>query len=389
MKIAIDATPVAHGSRAIRRHSKNLIEAMLRQDPLNEYRLLYIDKNRQRERYIPITGYTHVRECIIPAPNRILKPLWQYMSLPKAEWLTGKFDIFYATDLYFPPVAKGIVLGSVRGIAYHVIEKLLDSKDVSALKKGLAYTLKNSDYLLAVSENTRIELMEKLDVPSERIFVVTHGIDPAFCKIQDRDALSKRLEKKWGLSSDYVLFVGVIGHHKNVMRILKAYNDLRKKGIDAPLVLAGPPGSAWNDVKRFVNANNLSRFVCMTGLIDQDKGELTDLYNGASLFVFPSFYEGWTSPPLEAMACGTPVITSNCSSLPETVGDAARQIDPEDIEGLAIAMENILSDRLLRSDFIEKGFAHVKKHTWEKAAEKMTGIFNEIHLNGPWAGRKK
>jgi len=388
MKIAIDATPVIHGSRAIRRHSKNLIETMIRRDSINAYKLLYVDWRRQHKRYVSLSENRSVREHVIPVPSRLLSLTWQKFSLPKAEWFVGEFDIFYATDLYFPPPREGLVLGSVRGIAYHMIEGKLDPDEVTSLKKGLAYTLKHADYLLAVSSQTKKDLIEWLGIPADRICVVSHGVDPCFKRLQDHNALSRRLSEKWGFSFPYILYVGVIGHHKNIMGLLRAFSILRKNGFEILLVLAGPPGSAWEEVKTWIADKDFKNSVYLTGLIDQDNEELIDLYNGASLFVFPSFYEGWTSPPLEAMACGTPVITSNCSSLPETVADAAIKVDPNNTEELAYEMERVLSDKMLQSELIKKGFDHVALHTWEKAAAKLIQVFADIQKRGPWKRRR-
>jgi glycosyltransferase involved in cell wall biosynthesis len=388
MKIAIDATPVAHGNRAVRRHTKNLIETLLRLDSANDYKLLYIDFRRKRSRYCSIPTSPRISEYVVSIPGRFLKPPWQYLGLPKSEWLIGPFDIFYATDLYFPPTTRGLVLGSVRGLAYQMIENKLDPREVSLLRKGLDYSLKHADYLLAVSYKTREELIEEFGVPNERIYVVRHGIDARFRRIENPVALSKRLQKKLGHSSPYILFVGVIGYHKNIMNLLNAHQILWNQGIRLPLVLAGPPGSAWQEAQRWVTNENREKYVQFLGLVDQDSAELTDLYNGAALFVFPSFYEGWSTPPLEAMACGTPVITSNCSSLPETVGNAALQIDPNDVEELAHVMEKVLSDQALRYALIKRGLEHVALHTWENAAKKLIEVFTDIQLKGPWTGRR-
>jgi len=389
MTIAIDVTPVVHGSRAAKRHSKNLTETLLRIDTTNDYKLLYLDWRHQQKRYIPLPANSLARECVISIPAKFLQALWQYLVLPKAEWMMGPFDILYATDLYFPPASRGLILGTVRGIAYHIISGQIQEEEVAKLQKALAYTLKHADYLLAVSYKTREELIERLGIPGERIYVVRHGVDPCFRRLEDRSALSLRLTNKLGFSPPYILFVGVIGHHKNIIGLLRAYSILRSRGFTIPLVLAGPPGSAWEEAQGWIVKEGLGNSVYLIGSVDQDSGELTDLYNGTSLFVFPSFYEGWTAPPLEAMACATPVITSNCSSLPETVGDAALQVDPNDPEELADAMEEILTDESLRKKLIEKGRERATSHTWEKAAQELIEVFRDMRLRGPWKERKK
>jgi glycosyltransferase involved in cell wall biosynthesis len=218
--------------------------------------------------------------------------------------------------------------------------------------------------------------------------VVNHGLDPHFRILNDRTSLYKRLEKRFRITDPYILFVGVIGYHKNIIGLLKSYEILRDQGVKLSLVLAGPPGSAWKEIKNWKLKKGWENCLFTVGLIDQNNGELRDLYNGASLFVFPSFYEGWTAPPLEAMACGTPVITSNRSSLPETVGDAAIKIDPNNTEELAYQMRRVLSDKFLQNSLVEKGLVHVKSHTWESAAAKILKVFNDIKIRGPWTEKR-
>jgi glycosyltransferase involved in cell wall biosynthesis len=389
MIITIDATPVAHGRRAIRRHTRNLIEALFRAESSNDYKLLYIDWHKKRSRYCSIPTTLRVDEYVVRIPARFLKTSWQHLGRPMSERLVGPFDILYATDLYFPPANRGMILGSVRGIAYHVIEDKLQPNEVNLLRKGLAYTLKHADYLLAVSNKTREDLMERLAVSSERIYVVPHGVDSRFKTLENREALAIRLQRRLGFTSPYILFVGVIGYHKNVMNLLKAYGILWDRGVKLPLVLAGPPGTAWREAQSWIAQKRLQKDIHLLGLVDQDSDELTDLYNGAAVFVFPSFYEGWSAPPLEAMACGTPVITSNCSSLPETVGNAAIQVDPNNHEELVHVMEKVLSDEMLQSELIRKGLEHVASHTWENAAGKLIDIFAEIHARGRCKSRRK
>jgi len=354
----------------------------------HEYKLFYLDRKRRNQRYIKLPDGRSVREYIISVPGRILQPGWKYLTLPKAEWFIGNFDIFYATGMFFPPSASGIVLGTVHGLAYYTIEEKLVQKEAASLKKGLAFTLKHADYLLAVSDQTRKELFQFLNVPEERVYVVNHGLDPHFRILNDRTSLYRRLEKRFGITEPYILFVGVIGYHKNILGLLKSYEILRNHGVKLPLILAGPPGSAWKEVQNWIKEKGWGNCLFTVGLIDQNNGELRDLYNGASLFVFPSFYEGWTAPPLEAMACGTPVITSNCSSIPETVGEAAIMVDPNNPEELAYKIIKVFNDELLKNSLINKGLTHVKLHTWEKAATKMNDVFIDIQSRGPWRGKR-
>jgi glycosyltransferase involved in cell wall biosynthesis len=345
------------------------------------YNLLYFDYKGKKNQYLNTYSYD-VTEKIIRIPYRILTPFWKKLSFPKLESITESGNIFYTNEFYFPPTKKSIILATIHGLAYKIIPHRLPSKVIKSLNQGLSFILKHADYLVAVSETTKEELITKVGVAPERIYVVTHGVDQRFRIEESLPAVLERLKKKYGISRPYVLFVGAIGIHKNIMGILKAYKILSQDTV-YDLVLAGPQDSAWVAAKQFICEHNLSNRVHFLGHIF-DTEKLVDLYNGANLFVFPSFYEGWTSPPLEAMACGTPVITSNCSSLPETVGDAAIKVNPDSSEELAHEMNRVLNDGLLRNTLIEKGLTHIESHTWANAASKMMQVFTDIKMRGPW-----
>ena len=389
MKIVIDATPIAHGHSAVRRHSKNLIETLLCIDKKNTYNLLYIDRHQNKHRYAKVPSNCSASESIIPLPEILLRFIWQHLYLPRFNWTFNEFDILYSTGFYFPPANKGKVLATIHGIAYYIIEEKIAPGIVKKLKKALFYTTKHADYLLAVSQKTKVELIEYLNIAEDRIYVVSHGVDSKFKRLMQRDSLFVRLSTKLGFKPPYILFVGAIGHHKNIMGLLEAYQIAHSNGVDIPLVCAGPKGSAWEEAHKWVTVMELDKFVHFVGPISQDSYELTEIYNGACLFVFPSFYEGWTAPPLEAMACGVPVITSNCSSLPETVGDAAIKIDPHNPEELAFEIERVLSDGSLQQKLIEKGLEHVSMHTWESAASKFIEVFSDIQQRGFWHGKRR
>jgi len=343
--------------------------------------LLYFDYKHQYEKYLKSKN-EHICERIISVPQRFLIPFWKRFSWPHLEALLTECDIFYVNGFYFPPTRRSLVLATIHGLAYEIIPDKIPAKDVKALSNGLSYILKHADYLVAVSETTKNELIQFADVNPKRIYVVTHGVDKQFRHHIDQEEVWYRLKSIYGLTHPYILYVGAIGMHKNIMGILSAY-ELLSREVPHHLVMAGPPENAWDSAKQFIYENDLTSRVHFLGHV-YDTDKLVDLYNGADLFVFPSFYEGWTSPPLESMACGTPVITSNCSSLPETVGKAAIKIDPNDSGSLAKEMITILSDRTLQQQMIAKGFNHVSQHTWDKAAAKMIEIFTNIMKRGAW-----
>ena len=384
-RIAVDMSPVVHGSRAVKRCTFCMTSELLKYEDI-DFDLLYFDYKHQTPKYLrPLEG--HAKESVIRLPQRLLIPLWRRFSWPHLEILAPECDLFYVNEFYFPPTKNALIVATIHGLSYKVIPEKMPPQNVRSFCQGLSFILKHADYLVAVSENTKEELIRHVGVAPERIYVVTHGVDKEFRQLIDGEAVWDRLRDRYGLKHTYILYVGAIGIHKNIMGVLAAYEKVAAK-TPHDLVMVGPPDTAWDQAHRFVNDTSLSGRVHFLGTVDQAGDSLLNLYNGADLFVFPSFYEGWTSPPLEAMACGTPVITSNCSSLPETVREGAIQIDPSDTEALANEIERVLSDKTLQRELIKRGFEHVSNHTWEKAAEKLINVFEDILAKGPWQGSK-
>jgi glycosyltransferase involved in cell wall biosynthesis len=378
--IAIDVNPLVHGSRAVRRCTACLVSELLNHNAIN-YNLLCFDNKSNTKNYLTKLPYG-AKKKIIPIPYRFLVPFWKKFSWPKIETIIPGCDILYTNEFYFPPAKNALVLATIHGLAYKIIPEKISPRFVQIFNQGLLYILKHADYLISVSETTKKELITHVGVSSHRIYVVTHGVDKQFRKKENVQEVRDQLKKKYGLIRPYILYVGAIGIHKNIMGILTAYQKLFHK-VSHDLVMVGPPDSAWDSANRFVYDCGLSKNVHFLGHVHKTD-DLSEIYNGADLFVFPSFYEGWTSPPLEAMACGTPVITSNCSSLPETVGNAAILIDPNNTETLAHEMERVLANKTLQSELIKKGLVHVRSHTWEKAAKKLNEVFADIMMRGPW-----
>jgi glycosyltransferase involved in cell wall biosynthesis len=383
-KIAIDMNSLVHGSRAIRNCTACMVSELLKYKDM-EFNLFYFDYKRQTQKYLrPLEN--QATEKVIPVPYRLLIPAWKRLSWPNFEMISPGCDLLYTNEFYFPPAKNSLVLATIHGLAFRVIHEKIQSQVAKSLDRGFSFIIKHADYLIAVSETTKKELINHVGVAPERINVVTHGVNKKFRRQANQQEVRSRLLDTYNLDRPYILYVGAIGIHKNIMGILSAFRILSNK-TSHHLVLAGPPDSAWNAALQFVAEHDMSDRVHFLGYVDQTGNNLIDLYNGADLFVFPSFYEGWTSPPLEAMACGTPVITSNCSSLPETVSNAAIQIDPDNPEELANEMERVLSDRSLRDNLITMGMKHAASHTWEKAAVKLINVFADIRARGPWKGQ--
>ncbi len=234
--------------------------------------------------------------------------------------------------------------------------------------------------VITVSENTKRDLIEKLNVPEEKIEVIYNGVSDDFTLIEDPKIFQKTLNK-YKIKKEFLLYTGVWRYHKNLPRLIEAFAIFRqKKNIDISLVLTGRPDPEYPETKDKVKELNLIDDVIFTGLINEE--ELVHLYNAANIYVFPSLYEGFGLPPLEAMKCGTPVVASNTSSIPEICGqENAIFFDPYNICDIAEKIEKVYTDANLQAKLIEKGMARASHFTWQITGQKIYNAIIKSTLN--------
>jgi glycosyltransferase involved in cell wall biosynthesis len=236
-------------------------------------------------------------------------------------------------------------------------------------------TLKTTDKIIADSNSTKQDLIRYFNVPKEKIAVILLAADEKFKPLNHEEV--NEVKQKYTLNFPFILYVGNLTKHKNIPMLIKAFYKVKKKGIQHKLVITGMKRGKYKEIFEVTDKLNLQNDVIFTGyILDED---LPALYNAADLFVYPSIYEGFGLPPLEAMACGTPVITSNTSSLPEVVGDGGITVDPYDVDGLAEAMYEILNNDGLREDMIKKGLERAKMFSWEKCARETLKVYEEVY----------
>jgi glycosyltransferase involved in cell wall biosynthesis len=232
------------------------------------------------------------------------------------------------------------------------------------------------DALITDSQVSRSDIANYLAVGRDKISTIPLGVNPAYRTLPHEQTVS--VLRRHGLSAGYILFVGSVEERKNLARLLRAYAHLLERGENRPLVVVG--ASRWrladtSGLRKVLAKHELERKVTFAGYVPE--ADLPALYNAADLFVFPSLYEGFGLPPLEAMACGTPVVTSNTSSLPEVVGDAALTVDPYDVQALAAAMRQLLDDNDLRAEMRARGLARAQAFTWQRTARQTLDVYRQ------------
>lgn len=223
-------------------------------------------------------------------------------------------------------------------------------------------------------------LMEKFALSPERVFVTRPGVGEEMAPIDDKERLRAFLDAN-GIREPYILFIGQFTKRKNVDGLIRAYGMLRRDaGIRHKLVLVGENMFLYDDIYKAIDELNLGKEIIFAGR--RPHSELPLFYSGADVFVFPTFSEGFGLPPLEAMACGTPVVASNATSVPEVVGDAAVLVNPHDVEDMAAGIHKGITDRRLRESLIAKGRAHAGKFTWTKTAEETVKAYEKVFMSG-------
>jgi glycosyltransferase involved in cell wall biosynthesis len=229
--------------------------------------------------------------------------------------------------------------------------------------------------VLTVSESSKRDILRFVDVPAEKIDVIYNAYDERF-GIEPREEDVIRVRERYQLHDEFVLYAGNVKPHKNLERLIEAFNIVRRRGLDhLKLVLIGDEISKYAALRRAVHKHQLHKYVRFLGYLPEET--LAVMYRLAGVFVFPSLYEGFGLPPLEAMASGTPVVTSNVSSLPEVAGNAAVLVDPYDPDAIADGIAQVLCDETLRHDLRAKGLARARQFSWEASVMRVREIYGE------------
>jgi len=375
MNIAIDIRVLKGHLSGVGYYVRNLSRALISQDKINNYFFLTNEREPSFLKDIPIHRGPVLLRTFISNENHILGDLWENTILPlRMAW---KIDIFHG-PAFLTPLLK---------IGYHTVATVYDLiaflfPDNFPFKYGLyirnllKLVTKKVDKIIAVSNNTKSDLINLLNIPEEKIEVVYGAADERFYPITDKEAL-EAVRRRYGINKNVILFVGNLEPRKNLPKLFEAYYILKEKiGKDYEIVVCGERKWAFNLIKDSIKKYDIEDSIIFTGYVPDE--DMPFLYNIADLFVFPSLYEGFGLPVLEAMKCGIPTVASNTSSIPEIASDAALLVNPNDAEEIADTIYRLITDSALREKKITAGMVWAKGFSWEKSAIKMIKVYEGL-----------
>ena len=363
MRIGIDARLVYYSQAGIGQYILHLVNGLSQVDRDNEYVLL-----QSRKDDTTILKQPNFRRISLWTPSH--HRLERY-SL-NVELMRLGLDVLHSPDFIPPhrPSCRSVI--TVHDLAFLLYPHFL-TKESARYYGHIDQAVRWTDHIIAVSESTKRDTMQHLGVPEDKITVVYEAANPLFRPV-DKDGAREQVRNRHGVEGPFILFVSTIEPRKNVPTLLRAvWQLLECYKEDVRLVLAGGKGWLFQDAFAMVEELKLDSRVHFVGRVSSE--DLLHLYNAAEMLAHPAFYEGFGLPPLEAMACGLPVVVANVASLPEVVGDAGLLIDPHDADELTVAMWRLLNDNDLREEMQTKGLRQAERFSWERAARETLEIY--------------
>lgn len=374
MRLVIDYTPAVHQGAGIGRHTRELVRALAPLVGETAATLVVFGRSDQPLPEPP----AGLSMQVIPVPNRWLTIAWHRARLPlPVEFFVGSHDLYHASDFVLPPVRKARTLLTVHDLSFLTVPDCADASLRRYLSRVVPRSVARADHILADSQSTKDDLVALLDVPADKVTVVYPGVDARFHPIDD-PAEQSRVRQRYGIGSKpFVLGVGTLEPRKNWPALIRAWTLLRQTtALPHTLVIAGGKGWLTGEITSAVTACPLKSEIVLTGFVAD--GDLPALYSAAGVFAFPSLYEGFGIPVLEALACGAPVVCANNSSLPEAAGDAALLVDARDESELAAALLRMIEDQTLRTERRERGMQHASGFSWPCSAEVLWRSYRQV-----------
>lgn len=394
MRVAIDVRSLQiHRTRGLGRYARNLVNSISQIDSENEYLLFY--RRGVKRGNLEVSDNFKRRDVVLKTlkkPHR-LDQIMDQSLLPMEILLNRRIDVFHSLSSVtaYLKICKSVVT------VPDLIPFVLNEKKIDKLLLNLQFrewlwmkSLRKADRIITFSENSKKDMTKLLGIPEEKIEVIYLSADPRFSPVRDRQAIAKIIGR-YSVREKFILYLGGFAEHKNIERLVRAFYEFSlSSGDEWQLVLAGklPDEKIENaddltkhepvqKIRSLVTTLGLDAKVIFTGFVPDE--DLPTLYSAASIFVFPSLYEGFGLPPLEAMACGTPVVASNTSSLPEVIGDAGVLVNPFSIDEITSAVRSVLKSKSRQREMSCKGVERARRFSWEETARKTLTVYRQVH----------
>jgi glycosyltransferase involved in cell wall biosynthesis len=367
MRIAIDARKLH--DFGIGTYIRNVLRQLARLDPESEYVLLC----QERDRGVPAALGENFRAVVDNSPAYSIR---EQFSVP-AALRRARPDVFHAPHYVLPILTRSRSVVTIHDCIHLMFPQYLPNRAAYAYARTSIWSAaRRSTRILTVSESSKRDILRFFDVPPDKITVIYNAIDERF-RQQPSEEEMMRVQERFQLHGDFVMYAGNVKPHKNLERLIEAFHLVRHEGgLDVKLVVIGDEVSKYAELRRAVHRHNLHKYVRFLGFMPDET--LAVLYRLAAVFVFPSLYEGFGLPPLEAMASGAPVVTSNVSSLPEVAGGAALLVDPYDPRAIADGIRRVLTDPALQASLRERGLRRAADFSWEQSVHRIRDIYREV-----------
>ncbi len=368
MRIAIDARKLR--DYGIGTYVRNLLKQLAKQDQATEYVVLC----RKDDFPTVLECGANFRAVADATPGYSIREQLQVPLSVRRE----RASLFHAPHYVLPPLTPCRTVVTIHDCIHLRFPQYLPSRFGYAYARAAMWTATHrAARVITVSEASKRDILQYFHIPESRIDVIYNAIDDRFWQPPDAENM-ERVRQRYQLNAPFILYAGNIKPHKNLERLIEAFHLLRQEPAmrDVQLLIIGDEISKYATLRRAVHRHKLHKHVRFFGFVPHDT--LAALYRLADVFVFPSLYEGFGLPPLEAMASGTPVVTSDVSSLPEIVGDAALLIDPHQPEAIADAMRRLLTDHELRAELGARGLVRAREFSWERSVRRVREIYSEV-----------
>lgn len=371
MRVGIDISPITATRTGVGNYCYYLLKSMAALAP--EIQFAGFSSGSARVQLGPLKDRVTHRH--IPLPTRALYALWAALGSPKVDTFLGGVDVYHATNYVLAPTKRARRVVTIHDLSFLIVPELCSPKIRRIFARGIRGFAHEADAILVYSQSTKNDLVRLLDADPATITVAPIAVDEQFGPIPREQAVAQ-LAQLYDLRPPFILFVGTLEPRKNVPTVLRAFARLAKE-IPHQLVLVG--GVGWNaePIFKTIEELNLNSRVTHVGFVPTYE-HLPLFYSAADAFVFPSHYEGFGLPVLEAMACGCPVVTANNSSLPEVAGDAALYAAADDVDGLAQAIRKVLTDLSLSQRLRTRGIDRARTFSWRRCAETTLALYRSL-----------